>query len=156
MSSHCNSYVFDWCRGMEVVSVSVPNEWHVCSSKATADDSPANMITAHLCARIRSRARHIRGAPVCRPAWTRRVTPADTSRRCRSPVLTAWEDAKSAWPLLVLLTLHPGYGRCHPFITCLCDQCHSCLAVMRLTKPTLFTNLPVTCEDRDLPGMLVH
>lgn len=27
-----------------------------------------------------------------------------------------------------------------------------CFAVMRLTKPTLFTNLPVTCEDRDLPG----
>ncbi|XP_078127962.1 trafficking protein particle complex subunit 13 isoform X3 [Sander vitreus] len=26
------------------------------------------------------------------------------------------------------------------------------LKVMRLTKPTLFTNLPVTCEDRDLPG----
>uniref|UniRef100_A0AAQ5ZSU3 Trafficking protein particle complex subunit 13 n=1 Tax=Amphiprion ocellaris TaxID=80972 RepID=A0AAQ5ZSU3_AMPOC len=26
--------------------------------------------------------------------------------------------------------------------------------VMRLTKPTLFTNLPVTCEDRDLPGDL--
>lgn len=25
---------------------------------------------------------------------------------------------------------------------------------MRLTKPTLFTNLPVTCEDRDLPGEL--
>ncbi|XP_072353027.1 trafficking protein particle complex subunit 13 isoform X10 [Scyliorhinus torazame] len=28
------------------------------------------------------------------------------------------------------------------------------LVVMRLTKPTLFTNLPVTCEDRDLPGDL--
>ncbi|XP_068609001.1 trafficking protein particle complex subunit 13 isoform X1 [Brachionichthys hirsutus] len=28
------------------------------------------------------------------------------------------------------------------------------LKVMRLTKPTLFTNLPVTCEDRDLPGDL--
>ncbi|XP_043919291.1 trafficking protein particle complex subunit 13 isoform X2 [Protopterus annectens] len=26
--------------------------------------------------------------------------------------------------------------------------------VMRLTKPTLFTNVPVTCEDRDLPGDL--
>uniref|UniRef100_A0A8D3CB70 Trafficking protein particle complex subunit 13 n=1 Tax=Scophthalmus maximus TaxID=52904 RepID=A0A8D3CB70_SCOMX len=26
--------------------------------------------------------------------------------------------------------------------------------LMRLTKPTLFTNLPVTCEDRDLPGDL--
>ncbi|ROL48553.1 Trafficking protein particle complex subunit 13 [Anabarilius grahami] len=25
---------------------------------------------------------------------------------------------------------------------------------MRLTKPTLFTNMPVTCEDRDLPGDL--
>ncbi|KAJ0057178.1 hypothetical protein NL108_002111, partial [Boleophthalmus pectinirostris] len=25
---------------------------------------------------------------------------------------------------------------------------------MRLTKPTLFTNLPVTCEERDLPGDL--
>ncbi|PWA26815.1 hypothetical protein CCH79_00001143, partial [Gambusia affinis] len=25
---------------------------------------------------------------------------------------------------------------------------------MRLTKPTLFTNLPVTCEARDLPGDL--
>ncbi|XDV53824.1 hypothetical protein PO909_022237 [Leuciscus waleckii] len=25
------------------------------------------------------------------------------------------------------------------------------LKVMRLTKPTLFTNMPVTCEDRDLP-----
>uniref|UniRef100_A0A8C7TIC6 Trafficking protein particle complex subunit 13 n=1 Tax=Oncorhynchus mykiss TaxID=8022 RepID=A0A8C7TIC6_ONCMY len=24
--------------------------------------------------------------------------------------------------------------------------------LMRLTKPTLFTNMPVTCEDRDLPG----
>lgn len=24
--------------------------------------------------------------------------------------------------------------------------------VMRLTKPTLFTNVPVTCEERDLPG----
>lgn len=23
---------------------------------------------------------------------------------------------------------------------------------MRLTKPTLFTNIPVTCEERDLPG----
>ncbi|XP_035628574.1 trafficking protein particle complex subunit 13-like isoform X1 [Oncorhynchus keta] len=28
------------------------------------------------------------------------------------------------------------------------------LCVMRLTKPTLFTNMPVTCEDRDLPGDL--
>lgn len=28
------------------------------------------------------------------------------------------------------------------------------LKVMRLTKPTLFTNLPVTCENRDLPGDL--
>ncbi|KAG9353626.1 hypothetical protein JZ751_011747 [Albula glossodonta] len=28
------------------------------------------------------------------------------------------------------------------------------LKVMRLTKPTLFTNMPVTCEDRDLPGEL--
>uniref|UniRef100_A0A8C7YXR6 Trafficking protein particle complex subunit 13 n=1 Tax=Oryzias sinensis TaxID=183150 RepID=A0A8C7YXR6_9TELE len=28
------------------------------------------------------------------------------------------------------------------------------LKVMRLTKPTLFTNLPVTCEERDLPGDL--
>ncbi|XP_015192808.1 trafficking protein particle complex subunit 13 isoform X2 [Lepisosteus oculatus] len=28
------------------------------------------------------------------------------------------------------------------------------LKVMRLTKPTLFTNTPVTCEDRDLPGDL--
>uniref|UniRef100_A0A669FA87 Trafficking protein particle complex subunit 13 n=1 Tax=Oreochromis niloticus TaxID=8128 RepID=A0A669FA87_ORENI len=28
------------------------------------------------------------------------------------------------------------------------------LKVMRLTKPTLFTNLPATCEDRDLPGDL--
>uniref|UniRef100_A0A4W4FES3 Trafficking protein particle complex subunit 13 n=1 Tax=Electrophorus electricus TaxID=8005 RepID=A0A4W4FES3_ELEEL len=27
-------------------------------------------------------------------------------------------------------------------------------SVMRLTKPTLFTNMPVTCEDRDLPGDL--
>uniref|UniRef100_A0A7D9NKA0 Trafficking protein particle complex subunit 13 n=1 Tax=Xenopus tropicalis TaxID=8364 RepID=A0A7D9NKA0_XENTR len=26
--------------------------------------------------------------------------------------------------------------------------------VMRLTKPTLFTNIPVTCEERDLPGDL--
>lgn len=25
--------------------------------------------------------------------------------------------------------------------------------VMRLTKPTLFTNIPVTCEEKDLPGM---
>lgn len=25
---------------------------------------------------------------------------------------------------------------------------------MRLTKPTLFTNIPVTCEEKDLPGML--
>lgn len=24
---------------------------------------------------------------------------------------------------------------------------------MRLTKPTLFTNIPVTCEEKDLPGM---
>lgn len=24
--------------------------------------------------------------------------------------------------------------------------------VMRLTKPTLFTNIPVTCEEKDLPG----
>lgn len=32
----------------------------------------------------------------------------------------------------------------------------SVFAVMRLTKPTLFTNLPVTCEDRDLPGMPVN
>ncbi|XP_051972190.1 trafficking protein particle complex subunit 13-like [Xyrauchen texanus] len=28
------------------------------------------------------------------------------------------------------------------------------LKVMRLTKPTLFMNMPVTCEDRDLPGDL--
>uniref|UniRef100_A0A8D3D3I3 Trafficking protein particle complex subunit 13 n=1 Tax=Scophthalmus maximus TaxID=52904 RepID=A0A8D3D3I3_SCOMX len=28
------------------------------------------------------------------------------------------------------------------------------IRIMRLTKPTLFTNLPVTCEDRDLPGDL--
>ncbi|XP_028925839.1 trafficking protein particle complex subunit 13 isoform X2 [Ornithorhynchus anatinus] len=28
------------------------------------------------------------------------------------------------------------------------------LKVMRLTKPTLFTNIPVTCEDKDLPGDL--
>ncbi|KAJ3604874.1 hypothetical protein NHX12_026926 [Muraenolepis orangiensis] len=28
------------------------------------------------------------------------------------------------------------------------------LKVMRLTKPTLFTNMPVTCEERDLPGDL--
>uniref|UniRef100_H3B2R8 Trafficking protein particle complex subunit 13 n=1 Tax=Latimeria chalumnae TaxID=7897 RepID=H3B2R8_LATCH len=28
--------------------------------------------------------------------------------------------------------------------------------VMRLTKPTLFTNIPVTCEDRDLPGDLFN
>uniref|UniRef100_A0A8C8CM73 Trafficking protein particle complex subunit 13 n=1 Tax=Oncorhynchus tshawytscha TaxID=74940 RepID=A0A8C8CM73_ONCTS len=27
-------------------------------------------------------------------------------------------------------------------------------SMMRLTKPTLFTNMPVTCEDRDLPGDL--
>lgn len=31
-----------------------------------------------------------------------------------------------------------------------------CFTVMRLTKPTLFTNLPVTCEDRDLPGKHIH
>ncbi|XP_020862943.1 trafficking protein particle complex subunit 13 isoform X6 [Phascolarctos cinereus] len=30
------------------------------------------------------------------------------------------------------------------------------LKVMRLTKPTLFTNIPVTCEDRDLPGDLFN
>ncbi|XP_074056381.1 trafficking protein particle complex subunit 13 isoform X6 [Macrotis lagotis] len=29
-------------------------------------------------------------------------------------------------------------------------------SVMRLTKPTLFTNIPVTCEDRDLPGDLFN
>ncbi|NWT04672.1 TPC13 protein, partial [Mionectes macconnelli] len=29
-------------------------------------------------------------------------------------------------------------------------------AVMRLTKPTLFTNIPVTCEERDLPGNLFN
>ncbi|NXJ42702.1 TPC13 protein, partial [Ciconia maguari] len=29
-------------------------------------------------------------------------------------------------------------------------------AVMRLTKPTLFTNIPVTCEERDLPGYLFN
>ncbi|KAH0627973.1 hypothetical protein JD844_008597 [Phrynosoma platyrhinos] len=28
--------------------------------------------------------------------------------------------------------------------------------VMRLTKPTLFTNIPVTCEERDLPGDLFN
>ncbi|NXD06984.1 TPC13 protein, partial [Nothocercus nigrocapillus] len=28
--------------------------------------------------------------------------------------------------------------------------------VMRLTKPTLFTNIPVTCEERDLPGNLFN
>ncbi|XP_018100654.1 trafficking protein particle complex subunit 13 isoform X3 [Xenopus laevis] len=28
------------------------------------------------------------------------------------------------------------------------------LKVMRLTKPTLFTNIPVTCEEKDLPGDL--
>ncbi|XP_075446287.1 trafficking protein particle complex subunit 13 isoform X3 [Ascaphus truei] len=27
-------------------------------------------------------------------------------------------------------------------------------SMMRLTKPTLFTNIPVTCEDNDLPGDL--
>ncbi|XP_077318766.1 trafficking protein particle complex subunit 13 isoform X3 [Lithobates pipiens] len=30
------------------------------------------------------------------------------------------------------------------------------LSVMRLTKPTLFTNIPVTCEERDLPGDLFN
>ncbi|XP_071281427.1 trafficking protein particle complex subunit 13 isoform X5 [Agelaius tricolor] len=30
------------------------------------------------------------------------------------------------------------------------------LKVMRLTKPTLFTNIPVTCEERDLPGNLFN
>uniref|UniRef100_A0A7M4FJS8 Trafficking protein particle complex subunit 13 n=1 Tax=Crocodylus porosus TaxID=8502 RepID=A0A7M4FJS8_CROPO len=30
------------------------------------------------------------------------------------------------------------------------------LKVMRLTKPTLFTNVPVTCEERDLPGDLFN
>lgn len=30
--------------------------------------------------------------------------------------------------------------------------CFLIFAVMRLTKPTLFTNIPVTCEERDLPG----
>ncbi|XP_030049052.1 trafficking protein particle complex subunit 13 isoform X4 [Microcaecilia unicolor] len=30
------------------------------------------------------------------------------------------------------------------------------LKVMRLTKPTLFTNIPVTCEDGDLPGDLLN
>ncbi|XP_038621462.1 trafficking protein particle complex subunit 13 isoform X3 [Tachyglossus aculeatus] len=30
------------------------------------------------------------------------------------------------------------------------------LKVMRLTKPTLFTNIPVTCEDKDLPGDLFN
>ncbi|XP_064128609.1 trafficking protein particle complex subunit 13 isoform X3 [Loxodonta africana] len=28
--------------------------------------------------------------------------------------------------------------------------------VMRLTKPTLFTNIPVTCEEKDLPGDLFN
>ncbi|XP_070599382.1 trafficking protein particle complex subunit 13 isoform X5 [Erythrolamprus reginae] len=28
--------------------------------------------------------------------------------------------------------------------------------IMRLTKPTLFTNIPVTCEERDLPGDLFN
>ncbi|KAM8793057.1 trafficking protein particle complex subunit 13 isoform 1-T1 [Eudromia elegans] len=28
--------------------------------------------------------------------------------------------------------------------------------LMRLTKPTLFTNIPVTCEERDLPGNLFN
>ncbi|XP_063819260.1 trafficking protein particle complex subunit 13 isoform X2 [Pseudophryne corroboree] len=31
---------------------------------------------------------------------------------------------------------------------------HGIILMMRLTKPTLFTNIPVTCEDRDLPGDL--
>uniref|UniRef100_A0A8C5P937 Trafficking protein particle complex subunit 13 n=1 Tax=Leptobrachium leishanense TaxID=445787 RepID=A0A8C5P937_9ANUR len=30
------------------------------------------------------------------------------------------------------------------------------LSLMRLTKPTLFTNIPVTCEERDLPGDLFN
>nr|XP_048707860.1 trafficking protein particle complex subunit 13 isoform X4 [Caretta caretta] len=30
------------------------------------------------------------------------------------------------------------------------------ISVMRLTKPTLFTNIPVTCEERDLPGDLLN
>ncbi|XP_070102299.1 trafficking protein particle complex subunit 13 isoform X12 [Equus asinus] len=30
------------------------------------------------------------------------------------------------------------------------------LKVMRLTKPTLFTNIPVTCEEKDLPGDLFN
>nr|XP_035973358.1 trafficking protein particle complex subunit 13 isoform X6 [Halichoerus grypus] len=30
------------------------------------------------------------------------------------------------------------------------------LKVMRLTKPTLFTNIPVTCEEKDLPGELFN
>ncbi|XP_037228539.1 trafficking protein particle complex subunit 13 [Falco rusticolus] len=30
------------------------------------------------------------------------------------------------------------------------------LKVMRLTKPTLFTNIPVTCEERDLPGNIFY
>ncbi|XP_074241490.1 trafficking protein particle complex subunit 13 isoform X2 [Saimiri boliviensis] len=29
-------------------------------------------------------------------------------------------------------------------------------SVMRLTKPTLFTNIPVTCEEKDLPGDLFN
>uniref|UniRef100_A0A3B4AWS1 Trafficking protein particle complex subunit 13 n=1 Tax=Periophthalmus magnuspinnatus TaxID=409849 RepID=A0A3B4AWS1_9GOBI len=32
-------------------------------------------------------------------------------------------------------------------------QEHLLALKMRLTKPTLFTNLPVTCEDRDLPDL---
>lgn len=59
-----------------------------------------------------------------------------------------------------------------PFLFCLCGRkarqnytsnkqtnilltygLFSDFAVMRLTKPTLFTNIPVTCEERDLPGM---
>uniref|UniRef100_A0A8I6AE67 Trafficking protein particle complex subunit 13 n=1 Tax=Rattus norvegicus TaxID=10116 RepID=A0A8I6AE67_RAT len=34
--------------------------------------------------------------------------------------------------------------------------CLSSLTVMRLTKPTLFTNIPVTCEEKDLPGDLFN
>uniref|UniRef100_A0A8C5LXL3 Trafficking protein particle complex subunit 13 n=1 Tax=Leptobrachium leishanense TaxID=445787 RepID=A0A8C5LXL3_9ANUR len=33
---------------------------------------------------------------------------------------------------------------------------HSHTLLMRLTKPTLFTNIPVTCEERDLPGDLFN
>lgn len=59
---------------------------------------------------------------------------------------------------LFVLTMRQQHPACDCWLWAIdyCSPIHQQMPlyfiVMRLTKPTLFTNLPVTCEDRDLPG----